>query len=103
MSMCLLYCVVNHMVLILILETLEKEMNKIEVAVGNIFSSGYSYSNIQTRGVQQALKAICSLFGNMEPSDISKSLIDFIEICNEMSSYSSKVNTNISTSKNFEI
>ncbi|XP_065206609.1 phosphatidylinositol 4-phosphate 3-kinase C2 domain-containing subunit beta isoform X2 [Planococcus citri] len=85
---------ISYESLSIVLETLEKEMNKIEISVGNIFSSGFSFSSIQTRGVQQALKAICSLLGNMEPSDISKSLIDFIEICNEMSSYSSKTDGN---------
>lgn len=72
-------------------ETLEKEMKKIEVAVSNIVSSGFSSTNIQTRGVQQALKAICSLLGNMEPLDISRSLMDFMEVCSDMCSCSSKV------------
>lgn len=67
-------------------------MQKIEKAVAAIIKSGCADTAIQTRGVTQALKAVCSLLGNIEPLDISKHLLNFIDTCNDFSSYgSSKV------------
>lgn len=40
---------------------------------------------LQPNGVQQAVKALTSFLGNIEPLDLTLSIVNFVMSCNEIS------------------
>lgn len=77
--------------IIFILDILEEEIQTIKKTVAKIVSE-HAFAKIQTGRISQALKAICSILGNIEPLDISRSLMAFVDICNDVNAYSSVSN-----------
>ena len=66
-----------------LLDILEEEIKAVETAVAKVICEN-APAKIQTGRISQALKAICSILGNIEPLDISRSLSTFVEACNDM-------------------
>lgn len=60
------------------LETLEREMEKVEkAAIEGVWP-------LQSLGVKQAVKAICSLLGSIETLDISHAIDSFFNVCSQL-------------------
>lgn len=66
------------------LDTLDGEILKIQDHAVSLFKKRTN-TPLQPTGVQQAVKALTSFLGNIEPLDITLSLNNFITSCNEIS------------------
>ncbi|PNF36119.1 hypothetical protein B7P43_G10961, partial [Cryptotermes secundus] len=69
--------------LIILLETLEREMEKVQTAASQMCGQHVPglMPQLQAKGVVQAVKAICALMGNVETQDITESVESFESVC----------------------
>ncbi|XP_011297544.1 phosphatidylinositol 4-phosphate 3-kinase C2 domain-containing subunit beta isoform X2 [Fopius arisanus] len=70
--------------LVILLETVEKEMERVETAALQLATSNHSSSllpQLQPRGVIQAVKAVCTLMGNIETCEITEAVDNFTNAC----------------------
>ncbi|XP_069687221.1 phosphatidylinositol 4-phosphate 3-kinase C2 domain-containing subunit beta isoform X3 [Periplaneta americana] len=69
--------------LLILLETLEREMEKVQVAASQMCGQHIPglMPQLQSKGVVQAVKAICALMGNVETQDITDSVEGFEGVC----------------------
>ncbi|CAH0389985.1 unnamed protein product [Bemisia tabaci] len=80
---------ISHESLQILLETLDKEMSKLEKsAVELSFSQNSTNTQLHPRRVIQAVKAICALLGNLEPLEMTFALDQFVNTCSQYSSSS---------------
>ncbi|KAF6216879.1 hypothetical protein GE061_001229 [Apolygus lucorum] len=77
---------ISHESLLILLETLEKEIERVISTCKEVHVNGSydSISNLQTGSVKQAVKVVCSVLGNIEPLQITNALDDFIQACKEI-------------------
>ncbi|XP_015112954.1 phosphatidylinositol 4-phosphate 3-kinase C2 domain-containing subunit beta [Diachasma alloeum] len=70
--------------LVILLETVEKEMERVETAALQLATTNHSSSllpQLQPRGVIQAVKAVCALMGNIETCEITEAVDNFTNAC----------------------
>lgn len=74
----------SHDNLKILLETLEKEMEKIERVALDIEKNGNSYSipSLQPSGVIQSIKLVVKLMGSLETREITDAINGFKDVCN---------------------
>lgn len=75
---------ISYDTLLILLETVEKEMERIETAAIQLATTNHSSSllpQLQPRGVVQAVKAVCALMGNIETYEITEAVDNFVNAC----------------------
>lgn len=75
---------ISYDTLVILLETVEKEMERIETAAIKLTTSDNSSTllpQLQPRGVQQSVKAVCALMGNIETWEITETVDNFVNAC----------------------
>lgn len=75
---------ISHDNLIILLEILEKEIDKVEKAATDYETSGpsgHGKACIKHSGVIQAVKAVCTLMGSLETPEITEALSFFMSTC----------------------
>ncbi|KAK0183358.1 hypothetical protein PV327_001408 [Microctonus hyperodae] len=75
---------ISYDTLLILLETVEKEMERIETAAIQLATTNHSSSllpQLQPRGVEQAVKAVCALMGNIETYEITEAVDNFVNAC----------------------
>lgn len=68
---------ISYESLLILLETLEREMDRLQNASDHIVGS----NSLQTKGVVQAVKAVCALLGNVETSEVTEAVEGLIQHC----------------------
>lgn len=75
---------ISYDTLLILLETVEKEMERIETAAIQLATTNHGSSllpQLQPRGVVQAIKAVCALMGNIETFEITEAVDNFVNAC----------------------
>ncbi|XP_012279784.1 phosphatidylinositol 4-phosphate 3-kinase C2 domain-containing subunit beta isoform X2 [Orussus abietinus] len=75
---------ISYDTLIILLETVEKELERVETASIQLATSNHSSSllpHLQPRGVVQAVKAVSALMGNVETYEITEAVDNFVNAC----------------------
>ncbi|XP_058806071.1 phosphatidylinositol 4-phosphate 3-kinase C2 domain-containing subunit beta isoform X2 [Phymastichus coffea] len=75
---------ISYDTLLILLETVEKEMERVETTAAQLAISNNGQSllgQLQPRGVVQAVKAVCALMGNVETYEISEAVDNFVNAC----------------------
>ncbi|XP_043267002.1 phosphatidylinositol 4-phosphate 3-kinase C2 domain-containing subunit beta isoform X2 [Venturia canescens] len=75
---------ISYDALLILLETVEKEMERVETAALQLATTNHSASllpQLQPRGVVQAVKAVCALMGNIETYEITEAVDNFVNAC----------------------
>ncbi|XP_015599951.1 phosphatidylinositol 4-phosphate 3-kinase C2 domain-containing subunit beta isoform X3 [Cephus cinctus] len=75
---------ISYDTLLILLETVEKEMERVETASIQLAKTNHSSSllpQLQPRGVVQAVKAICALMGRVETYEITEAVDNFVNAC----------------------
>ncbi|XP_076625671.1 phosphatidylinositol-4-phosphate 3-kinase catalytic subunit Pi3K68D isoform X4 [Colletes latitarsis] len=75
---------ISYDTLIILLETVEKEMERVETAAIQLATTNHSSTllpQLQPRGVVQAIKAVCALMGNIETFEITEAVDNFVNAC----------------------
>lgn len=75
---------ISYDTLVILLETIEKELERIETAAIQLATSEHSsilLPQLQPRNVQQAVKAVCALMGNIETWEITEAVDNFVNAC----------------------
>ncbi|XP_044594663.1 phosphatidylinositol 4-phosphate 3-kinase C2 domain-containing subunit beta isoform X2 [Cotesia glomerata] len=75
---------ISYDTLIILLETVEKEMERVETAAIQLAAPNHSSSllpQLQPRGVVQSVKAVCALMGNIETYEITEAVDNFVNAC----------------------
>ncbi|PSN54649.1 hypothetical protein C0J52_01070 [Blattella germanica] len=69
--------------LIILLETLEREMERVQAAASQMCGTNTPglMPQLQSKGVLQAVKAVCALMGNVETQDITEAVEGFESVC----------------------
>lgn len=67
---------ISYDTLIILLETIEKEMERIERSVSIL-----DRESLKHHRVVQAVRAVCTFMGQIETQEISESLYCFVEVC----------------------
>lgn len=70
--------------LVILLETVEKEMERVETAALQLATTNHGSSllpQLQPRGVIQAVKAVCALMGKIETCEITEAVDNFTNAC----------------------
>ena len=64
-------------------ETLEREMERVQTAASQMCSHHVPglMPQLQAKGVVQAVKAVCTLMGNVETQDITEAVEGFMSVC----------------------
>ena len=64
-------------------ETLEREMERVQTAASQMCSHHVPglMPQLQAKGVVQAVKAVCTLMGNVETQDITEAVESFKSVC----------------------
>ncbi|XP_026466110.1 phosphatidylinositol 4-phosphate 3-kinase C2 domain-containing subunit beta isoform X2 [Ctenocephalides felis] len=71
----------SHENLLILLENLEKEMEKVEAAAARL--SGGTGGALQCNCVWQSVKAVCALMGGVETSDVTEAIQGFQAVCQQ--------------------
>ncbi|EZA50776.1 Phosphatidylinositol-4-phosphate 3-kinase C2 domain-containing subunit alpha [Ooceraea biroi] len=75
---------ISYDTLIILLETVEKEMERVENTALQLATTNHGSSllpQLQPRGVVQAVKAVCALMGNIETFEITEAVDNFVNAC----------------------
>ncbi|XP_054004897.1 phosphatidylinositol 4-phosphate 3-kinase C2 domain-containing subunit beta isoform X1 [Hylaeus anthracinus] len=75
---------ISYETLLILLETVENEMERVETAAIQLATTDHSSSllpQLQPRGVVQAVKAVCALMGNIETFEITEAVDNFVNAC----------------------
>ncbi|XP_043472101.1 phosphatidylinositol 4-phosphate 3-kinase C2 domain-containing subunit beta [Leptopilina heterotoma] len=75
---------ISYDTLLILLETVEKELERIENAAVQIATTNHGTSllpQLQPRSVVQAVKAVCVLMGNIETYEITEAVDNFVNAC----------------------
>ncbi|XP_034937046.1 phosphatidylinositol 4-phosphate 3-kinase C2 domain-containing subunit beta isoform X1 [Chelonus insularis] len=74
---------ISYDALVILLETVEKEMERIETTAIQLVTTDSSslLPQLQPRGVVQAVKAVCALMGSIETYEITEAVDNFVNAC----------------------
>ncbi|XP_016845918.1 phosphatidylinositol 4-phosphate 3-kinase C2 domain-containing subunit beta isoform X2 [Nasonia vitripennis] len=75
---------ISYDTLLILLETVEKEMERVESTAAQLATSSHGSSllpQLQPRGVVQTVKAVCALMGNIETYEITEAVDNFVNAC----------------------
>ncbi|XP_011630891.1 phosphatidylinositol 4-phosphate 3-kinase C2 domain-containing subunit beta isoform X2 [Pogonomyrmex barbatus] len=75
---------ISYDTLIILLETVEKEMERVETAALQLATTNQGSTllpQLQPHGVVQAVKAVCALMGNIETFEITEAVDNFVNAC----------------------
>ncbi|XP_051160561.1 phosphatidylinositol 4-phosphate 3-kinase C2 domain-containing subunit beta isoform X2 [Leptopilina boulardi] len=75
---------ISYDTLLILLETVEKELERIENAAVQIATTNHGSSllpQLQPRSVVQTVKAVCVLMGNIETYEITEAVDNFVNAC----------------------
>ncbi|XP_012237472.1 phosphatidylinositol 4-phosphate 3-kinase C2 domain-containing subunit beta isoform X1 [Bombus vosnesenskii] len=75
---------ISYDTLLILLETVEKEMERVETAAIHLATTNHGSSllpQLQPRSVVQAVKAVCALMGNIETFEITEAVDNFVNAC----------------------
>ncbi|XP_076663810.1 phosphatidylinositol-4-phosphate 3-kinase catalytic subunit Pi3K68D isoform X1 [Andrena cerasifolii] len=75
---------ISYDTLLILLETVEKEMERVETAAIQLATTNHSSTllpQLQPRGVVQAVKAVSALMGSIETFEITEAVDNFVNAC----------------------
>ncbi|KAG7196586.1 hypothetical protein KM043_013079 [Ampulex compressa] len=75
---------ISYDTLLILLETVEKEMERVETAAVQLATSNHGSTllpQLQPRSVVQAVKAVCALMGNIETFEVTEAIDNFVNAC----------------------
>ncbi|XP_014237353.1 phosphatidylinositol 4-phosphate 3-kinase C2 domain-containing subunit beta isoform X2 [Trichogramma pretiosum] len=75
---------ISYDTLLILLETVEKEMERVETTASQLATASHGsglLTQLQPRGVVQAVKAVCALMGSVETYEITEAVDNFVNAC----------------------